>query len=126
MPRSYSNVATSAVQIRQSRDPCKRIWGLSAGQNTDEFAVWLGAAGTTQTIDSENAAEQLRPQHARSSAVRRIGIVDGVDGVHIVCGFGANRNWRLWVSDVIRCEGAGKRAELWTFPFARIFNPGQG
>jgi hypothetical protein len=31
-----------------------------------------------QDVDGKDAAQQLRPQHARSSTVRRIGIVDDV------------------------------------------------
>jgi hypothetical protein len=50
------------------------IWGLRARQNADEFAISVGAARITQDVDSENAAPQLRPQHARSSSMWRIGI----------------------------------------------------
>jgi hypothetical protein len=54
------------------------IRGLRAGQNADDFAVIIGAARATQHFDGEDATQQLRPQHARSSTVRGIGIIDGV------------------------------------------------
>jgi hypothetical protein len=101
--RWHGWLANGAQEVIES------FWSLRTRQDADEFAVRFGAAGAAQDVDSENAAQQLRPQHAGSSPMRGIGVVGRIFGwvrarMMRFEGFVVdNKTWR---------EGTGVRAQF--------------
>ena len=74
------HLASSIKSLIARRDTRLFLLACRLAQGEKKCAVGLGVAGTTQDVNSVDAAQRWRPQHARSSAVRRFRIVMRVFG----------------------------------------------